>query len=93
MSVYLVSYDLHNPNRNYNSLIQAIQSYGVNNYYHILKSQYLVSTSQNSIEIRDFLKRHLDNNDEILVNNFDKSDYAATVVDAPKLSTWLDNHL
>ena len=65
MPCYIISYDLRKPGRNYDSLYEAIKSYGT--WAHINESLWAVVTEQNSIEVRDKLLQHMDSNDRIFV--------------------------
>lgn len=63
--VYSISYDLRNPGRDYNSLIEAIKEYGT--WWHQTKSVWLIVTNQSAASIRDNLMKHIDNNDLLFV--------------------------
>lgn len=63
--IYLINYDLHNPGKNYDSLIRAIQSYS--DWAKISRSCWMVRCDFTATEIRDHLMQHLDDNDILLV--------------------------
>lgn len=88
MSVYLISYDLKVPGKDYNDLYKEIKSLG--DWCHLLESEWFVDTTQTADEIKTTLRKKMDNNDLILVNKMNK-DYSGwlsqTVLD------WLDKHL
>lgn len=65
MPCYIISYDLRKPGRNYDSLYEAIKSYGT--WAHILESLWAVVTSKSAAQIRDHLAEHLDANDGLFV--------------------------
>lgn len=65
MSCYIISYDLRKPGRNYNSLYEAIKSYGT--WAHILESLWAIVTTKSAVEIRDHLLQHMDANDGLFV--------------------------
>ncbi|OCT12640.1 hypothetical protein A8709_33050 [Paenibacillus pectinilyticus] len=89
MSLYLISYDLHAPKRDYSSLYKTIPTIGQT--YKVLESVYLISTNHSSDKVRDILRAHLDSNDEIFVIGINK-DFAAYVSKAESLQTWINNH-
>lgn len=63
--VYCISYDLRTPGREYNSLIDAIKTYGT--WWHQTGSVWIVVTPKTSANIRDELMRHIDQNDKLFV--------------------------
>lgn len=73
MSVYIISYDLKSPGKNYSSLYTAIKSYGT--WFHCLDSTWLIETSHTAKMIYSKLKPCLDNNDRIFVARITQ-DYA-----------------
>lgn len=66
MKTYLISYDLHNPGRDYTPLHDAIKALA-DGWWHHLESVWLINTSKNAGAIRDTLKQKLDANDELFV--------------------------
>lgn len=88
MSVYCVSYDLNKAGQNYNALYEELKKSP--GYCHPLASTWLVSTSETAQQLSDRLRKHLDNNDHILVIGVTK-DYAGWL---PKSNwEWLRKHL
>ena len=65
MKVYLISYDLVAPGRDYTRLFEAIKGYGT--WCHVLESTWLVSTTQSAAQIRDHLRQFIDSNDRLFV--------------------------
>jgi CRISPR-associated endonuclease Cas2 len=66
MALYIISYDLTNPSRDYQSLSNAIKSYG--SWWHQSGSTWLISVNtDNAATIRDYLKQFIDSNDKIFV--------------------------
>jgi len=63
----LVGYDLNRPGQDYTSLFEAIKSLGA--WWHHLDSTWLIKTSYSAEYVRDSLRPHLDNNDELLVTS------------------------
>ena len=64
--VQLISYDLRKPGRDYAKLYDAIKSLD-DGYWHRLESVWMVRTQLGSGAVRDFLKQHIDANDQLLV--------------------------
>lgn len=67
--IYLISYDLRKPGRDYAALHQAIKQFAT--YYHCLESVWIVESRSTAIQIRDQLIRCLDPNDALLVVKLD----------------------
>ena len=64
MSVYLVTYDLRMPGRNYNDLYAALDKYA---NCHDLESVWFIDTENSSSAIRDHLEKFIDSNDGLFV--------------------------
>lgn len=64
MSVYIVSYDLRAPGRDYDTLYQRLQTY---THCKALESVWLLDTPRTAAEIRDNLRPVMDGNDLLLV--------------------------
>lgn len=62
---YIISYDLCTPDRNYDELYKAIKSYTY--WGRLTESTWAIVTSQSHIQVRDFLKSHIDPNDYLIV--------------------------
>lgn len=65
MPAYIVCYDLHTPGQKYECLEKKIKAYGT--WCHLQQSVWIVSTTQNSVSIRNNLKACLDSNDKLFV--------------------------
>lgn len=63
--LYIVTYDLSNPGRNYESLLKRIKAYQW--WARLGGSSYLIMTNQTTTQIRDNLVLELDTNDKIYV--------------------------
>jgi hypothetical protein len=64
MAVYLVSYDLRAPGRNYAPLWDRLRQY---TYAKGVESGWLVDTTWSAAQVRDDLTQHVDANDLLLV--------------------------
>ena len=64
MAIFLVSYDLRSPGRNYQPLYDAL---GGVPHCHALESAWLIDVAQTRHEIRDVLQGAVDANDILLV--------------------------
>lgn len=62
--VYLISYDLKAPQKNYAAVTQAIEKLGGRR---VLLSQYLLESNDTHGNIRDIVRRAADADDKILV--------------------------
>lgn len=65
MNIFIITYDLISPDKDYQSLYEAIESY--KEYTHPLESVWFVRTSSSSKDIRDYLKSCLDSDDKLFV--------------------------
>jgi hypothetical protein len=65
MSVYCVSYDLNQAGQNYNALYDELKKSP--GWCHPLDSTWLISTGETAQQLSDRLRKHLDNNDTLLV--------------------------
>ena len=88
MACYLISYDLVGPDRDYDSLIDAIKEYGT--WAKITESFWAVVTEQKAKDIRANLKQHLDSDDIIFVV---KSGTQAAWSNVRCSNEWLKRHL
>lgn len=70
MAVYLVTYDLNAQGKDYDGLINAIKAYG--SYCKLQKSVWFIGSGKTASEIRDDLKRHIDQNDDLFVGEMKK---------------------
>ena len=62
--LYMVTYDLNVPGKNYQDLYRALEGY---DYWHCVDSTWIIKTNSTAIQIRDSLKPYLDSNDKLLV--------------------------
>lgn len=66
MSVYLVTYDLTKPERDYEGLYEELKKFP--KWWHYLESSWLIYTgSDNAQAICDRLKPHIDDDDNLLI--------------------------
>lgn len=65
MTVYCVSYDLNKSGQNYNALYEELKK--SSNWCHPMDSTWLIVTSETAEQLRDRLRKHMDDNDTLLV--------------------------
>ncbi|EKU36732.1 hypothetical protein VXQ47_14155 [Acinetobacter pittii] len=65
MTVYSVSYDLNEEGQNYKDLIDEIKKF--NGYCKVMKSYWFVCSDNDANSVSDRLRKHIDNNDYLLV--------------------------
>jgi hypothetical protein len=65
MKLFVISYDLKNPGRNYKGLFAKIEAYGT--YAKPLESFWLIESNQSATQIVDTLKVEMDTNDRLFV--------------------------
>ena len=63
--IYLITYDLRQPDRDYQGLYQQIKDSP--GWWHYLESSWLISTGETSEDIFNRIKPHIDDNDNILI--------------------------
>lgn len=88
MHCYLISYDLCNPCRDYNSFHEAIRSYS--KYGKLTESFWAIVTDSTATEIRNYLMQFLDRSDRLIVIQSGK--YAAWTK-VMQTNEWLKENL
>lgn len=86
MSVYLVTYDLNTPGKDYTDLVDAIKAYGA--YCKLQKSAWFIDSARTAAQVRNNLKQHIDSNDDLFVGDMRKN-WAGT--NKMKGVNWLKN--
>ena len=89
MKSYLIGYDLNKSGQDYSSLIEQIKKLGT--WWHCLDSTWVIKTNSSAQQIRDFLRKYIDSNDELLVVHL--SGEAAWAGFKKECSEWLKNNL
>jgi hypothetical protein len=91
MTVYVIGYDLHpSKGETYNDLLAAIPKVGTSSW-HCLDSTWLVLTEKTATEIRNELRQHLKDDDQLLVVRYGKG--AAWFGFTGKCHQWLVDNL
>ncbi len=85
----LITYDLSEPERNYEGLLKKIKSYGT--WARITESSYAIVTTKDTETVRDELLKLLDDNDKIYVGLL--SAPAAWYGLPDSVSNWLQKYL
>lgn len=85
---YIITYDLVNPGRNYEGLLQRIKAY--HGWARLGGSSYLIMTDQTAIQIRDNLLEILDSTDKLYVGLM--GDTAAWFGLGDEVSNWIRNN-
>lgn len=89
MTAYVITYDLSEPERNYDDLYERIKSYG--SWAHVVESTWMVATSGTARSVRDHLKDVLDSNDKLFVGKV--SAPAAWAGLSKDVADWLKKNL
>lgn len=94
MATYLIMYDLNKEGAAYSAANKKLtdrikELFGT--YWHHLDSTWIVVTDWNHKQIRDDLKGHMDDDDELLV--VESSSVGAWHGFSDKASKWLKDHL
>lgn len=88
MATYIVSYDLRQPDRDYESLYAALKSYGT--WARINESLWAVVSSKTAVQVREHLALYTDANDRLFVI---KSGVEAAWRNPRCKNEWLKEHL
>lgn len=89
MPCYIISYDLRKPGRNYESLYEAIKSYGT--WAHILESLWAIVSNKTAVQVRDHLLQYMDSDDGLFVVKSGAEAAWHNVI--YKDNTWYQNNL
>ncbi|MBA4010765.1 MAG: hypothetical protein C0481_02760 [Phenylobacterium sp.] len=90
MNLFLISYDMRSPGRNYSPVYKLLGQWGA---VRLLDSSWLVAIESTSVAVRDSLKALIDSNDGLAVLELKAgSGWAVTGVQAPGLA-WLQRHI
>jgi len=87
MTRYLITYDLNQPDQEYEDLYDAIKSYS--SYIHAMDSVWFIDTSDSASDVRDDLKRYTSSNDELFISKI--TAWASNNVDSDA-TDWLHDH-
>lgn len=87
--VYIITYDLSTPGRNYELLLKKIKSHA--NWARLGGSSYIILSEHSAVEIRDFLVTVLDSNDKIFIGKL--SNEAAWHGLSDEVSNWIKSVL
>lgn len=68
MPCYLVSYDLRQPEHDYDALYAAIRSYG--QWAHLKETLWAVVTDRTTTQVREHLRQFVDENDRLTVARY-----------------------
>lgn len=64
MALFYVAYDLDRPGQDYPELWEELESLGAQR---VQESVWVLKSNKKTVELRDTLKRHIDQNDRILI--------------------------
>ena len=62
---YIISYDLMKPKQNYEELYVALKTYKY--WGRLTESTWAIVTAKTHVEVRDELRKHIDENDRLIV--------------------------
>lgn len=65
MTTFCVSYDLNKSGQNYTALYEELKKSP--NWWHHLDSTWLIVTNETADQLRDRIRKHLDDNDTLLI--------------------------
>ena len=85
--IYIASYDLSEPNRDYEGVGGALASCG--EVKRVQQSVWLIATSSTAVEIRDAVKPFLEGEDSFFVTQLDIQDWAGW---RTRAQAWISEH-
>jgi hypothetical protein len=86
MAIWVISYDLRAPGRNYESLYGALKSVP---FAHALDSFWFIEAEGPATRIANALRAHMDQNDGLAVIEFTPpADWALSAINAPSIE-WI----
>jgi hypothetical protein len=88
MKVYLVSYDLKKPGKDYEGLYKELKS--ASSWWHYLESSWLLKTNLTADQWFDKIKTHLDENDFVLIIEVGKDSQGWL---PPKAWEWIQKNI
>lgn len=87
MATYIVTYDLNNESQR-PPIVQAIKAYKT--WARLSESSYAIVTEHSPSQVYDYLKKYLDNDDQLYVITLHKP-YAGQ--GSQEVNNWLEQHL
>ena len=87
--IVLVSYDLKNPDRDYQSLYTAIKNCSIT-WWHYLESVWLIRTELSPKDVFEKIHCSMDNNDSLLITVFNEEMYSGWL--PSKAWEWIQNN-
>ena len=91
MKIFLISYDLSKPERDYESLINAIQNF--KDVIQLQKSVWLIESNHSSDYIFNALRNHIDRDDTLFVCPLDFDGSVCSNLKDKEIIKWFNNHL
>lgn len=90
MAVHWVNYDLNTSGQDYTKLIDYLKSH--DGWAKPLKSSFFVRTTLTAGELRDGIKKHIDDTDDVVVVRVDGQNWATSGV--PKnITDWMHKNI
>ena len=89
MKTYSITYDLGNPGRDYDGVVEAIKSLA-NGYCRPTESHWFINSENSTAKIRDHIALEMDSGDKLMVNSVG-DDWASWGLNK-STNEWLKNH-
>lgn len=87
MGLFIVTYDLDQPNRNYSGLYERLKSYEA--YCRPTESTWILATSRSAQQIYDYIRPAMDSGDYVFISNLGQDRQGWLQKDTWE---WLRNH-
>jgi hypothetical protein len=89
MKSILITYDLHKPARDYQTLYDAIMSY--TDYKRVLESVWVIKTNLNALDVVNHLSGYVDSNDTVFTASLSRDVAWLRIPD--DVAGWLNSQL
>lgn len=90
MSMFLVSYDLIGPNRDYDAVATHLKGYGT--WARPLESVWIIKTDKTAKEVKTALRGVTDANDKLIVLKLEPGTWSTSNI-ATSTTQWMHKHL
>lgn len=90
MTMFLVSYDLIGPNRDYDAIFEHLKGYGT--WARPLESVWIIKTDKTAKDVKLALREVTDANDKIVVLKLDPGTWSTYNI-ADSTTKWMHKHL
>lgn len=92
MKTFLIGYDLNKTGQDYSDLIKAIKDLADGWWHHLDSTWIIRSNTASTGVIREYLKQHIDGNDELIVIDITNAEWSSAGFNSAA-NQWLNQNL